>query len=69
MRRVTFGDLRKCSLPPQTTDEPDMVRAIRMNIDSKHPDRLRVVIPDEMFAFIQRKPEQPAEEVPEAESE
>ena len=46
-----------------------MVRAIRMNIDSKHPDRLRVVIPDEMFAFIQRKPEQPTEEVPEAESE
>ena len=68
MKRVRFGDLRQCSLPPETADEPDMLRALRMNVNSKHPDRLRVVIPDSMFDYIQQNPLPAAEpdETPES---
>lgn len=52
MKRITFGEMRACKLPPEKADEPDALKALRLNIATDHPDRLRAAVPDELAELV-----------------
>lgn len=65
MKKITFGDMRACKLPAEKADEGSVLASIRMNVASKHPDRMRIAVPDELAAMVEEltpKPAKPADD-------
>ena len=60
MKRMTFGQMRACKLPPPSPNESADMQSLRMSVASDHPDTLRAAVSDSYADLVDKLSKEPA---------